>query len=53
MKITKKQLRKLIQEIFVGSGPVAGQKYDKDKEFDPPYDPKPVFKSGKRKPAPN
>ena len=49
MKLTRRQLSKLIQEVFIGSGPVDGQEYDEDKEFDPPYDPKPVFKSGKRK----
>ena len=49
MKITRQQLRKLIQEVFIGSGPVTGQEDDEDKVYDPPYDPKPVFKSGKEK----
>jgi len=49
MKLSRKQLRKLIQETFIGSGPIHGRQYDEDEEFDPPYEPKQVFKSGKKK----
>ena len=49
MKLTRKQLRKLIQETFIGSGPIYGRQYDEDEEFDSPYNPKHVFKSGKEK----
>ena len=48
MKLTRKQLRKLIQETFIGSGPIHGRQYNEDKEFDHPYDPKHVLKAAKK-----